>query len=286
MKRLAENLPPNVRMIDPDDEVSSYSLMDLCSVGLVWVSTVGLELACKGKTVVVAAGNYVAGTSFVQTVTDAGVYEALLEPLLELPAGAVSAEIRRLALRFGYGMFFRMPIEFPLVRMPNRETGNLAYSSLDALAPGRDAGVDRCARIVLEGERVCPPPTPVEQDRSTEAEDAFLKAVGRPRLTVLAYAEELIADGGLLEAWGETFCAEDGVTLLIHTPAEVTPHLVQAVTRAGLDREDGPDLVAGELDEDTIASVSAVFSRDDARGRPAGAPRYDAASLGELAKVA
>jgi hypothetical protein len=286
MKRLAEDLPPNVRMIDPDDEVSSYSLMDLCSVGLVWVSTVGLELACKGKNVVVAAGNYVAGTSFVQTVTDADAYEELLEPLLELPSGAVSAEIKRLALRFAYGMFFRMPIEFPLVRMPNRETGNLAYSSVDALVPGRDAGVDRCARIVLDGERVCPPPTSADLARSTEAEDAFLKPVAKPRLTVLAYAEELIADGGLLEAWGETFDADAEVTLLIHTPAEVTPHLVEAVTRAGLDREDGPDLVAGELDEDTMASVTAVFSSSVPAGALAAAPRYDAASVADLAKVA
>jgi hypothetical protein len=170
--------------------------------------------------------------------------------------------------------------------MPDHKTGRLTYNSTDALLPGRDAGLDRCVRVLLEGERVCPPPGPAEQARSTEAEDAFLNAAGKPRLTVLAYAEELIADGGLLEAWGHTFGADDGVTLLIHTPPEVTPHLVQAVTRAGLDREDGPDLVAGELDEDTMASVAAVFSRSETGGVPAGAPRYDAASLAELAKVA
>jgi hypothetical protein len=76
------------------------------------------------------------------------------------------------------------------------------------------------------------------------------------------------------------------VTLLIPTPADVTPHLVQAVARAGLDREDGPDLVAGELDEEALASVSAVFSQSEAAGAAAGAPRYDAASLADLAKVA
>jgi hypothetical protein len=286
MKRLAENLPANVRMIEPDVDISSYSLMEICAVGLVWISTVGLELACKGKNVVVAAGNYVAGTSFVHTVQDPAAYEEMLGSLTGLAPGFVSAEIKRLALRLAYGMFFRIPIDFPLVSMPNHKTGQLTYNSTDALLPGRDAGLDRCVRILLEGERVCPPPSMAELARSTEAEDAFLKAVGKPRLTVLAYAEELIADRGLLEAWGETFGADDDVTLLIHTPPDVTPHLVQAVARAGLDREDGPDLVAGELDDEMLASVSAVFSRYGASGVPAGAPRYDTASVAELAKVA
>jgi hypothetical protein len=271
-------------MIDPDEEISAYSLMDLCSVGLVWVSTAGLELACKGKTVVVAAGNRIAGTSFVHTISDGSRYEGTLDSLLGLEVAAVSAEIKRLALRFAYGLFFRLSIPFPLVRMPDAHTGQLAYDSLDALAPGRDAGLDRCVRVVLDGEPVCPPPTEADLARSTEAEDAYLLA--RPRLTVLAYAEELIADAGLLRAWGETFDARDGVTLLIHTPADVTPHLVQAVTSAGLDREDGPELIAGELDDDTMAMAAAVFSSSLPAGAPAAAPRYEAATLAELARVA
>jgi len=282
MRRLAENLPPNVRMIDADEEVSSYSLMDLCSVGLVWVSTAGLELACKGKNVVVAAGNRVAGTSFVHTVANRESYEDLLDSLIGLPVAAVSAEIKRLALRFAYCLFFRLPIPFPLITMPDPHTGELAYDSLDALLPGREPGLDRCCRIVIEGEPVCLPPGQAERARSTAAEEAYLK----PRLKVLAYAEELIADGALLEAWGKTFDAGDDVTLLIHTPAEMTERLVEAVAHAGLDREDGPELVAGELDDGILDLVAAVFSRAPSRGVPAGPPRYDVASLAELAKVA
>lgn len=286
MRQLAENLPPNVQMIDPDEEISSYSLMDLCSVGLVWVSTAGLELACKGKNVVVAAGNRIAGTSFAHTVDNSDSYDEMLDSLLTLPVAAVSVEVKRLALRFAYCLFFRLSIPFPLIRMPDAHTGEATYSSMEALLPGCEPGLDRSCRIVLEGEPVCPAPTQAELARSTEAEDAFLNATGKPRLTVLAYAEELIADGGLLEAWGETFGAVDDVTLLIHTPADVTPQLVEAVTRAGLDREDGPELVAGELDDDTMASVTAVFSSSVPVGALAAAPRYDAASLAELAKVA
>jgi hypothetical protein len=286
MRRLGADLPPNVQMIAPDDEVSSYSLMDIAAVGLVWVSTVGAEMACKGKEVVVAAGNYVHGAPFVHTVEDAATYDRMLDSLAGLPPAAVSPEIRRLALRHAYGLFFRTGIPFPLVRMMTPHDGELAYRSLDALLPGQDAGVDRCARILLEGEAICPPPTDAARARNTEAEDAFLADFGRRRLTALAFAEELIADGTLLQAWGDAFDGRDDVTLLIHTPVAATEHLVEAVTRAGLDREDGPDLLAEEVASDAMALVDAVFSRTAPSGTLADAPRFDAETVAELAVMA
>jgi hypothetical protein len=284
MRRLAVNLPANVRMVDPDDEISSYSLMNLCAVGFVWVSTVGLELACKGKPVVSAAGNYLSETGFVQTVGDTATYEPMLESLRTHPPGATDVEIMRRALRFAYGMFFRMPVHFPLVAMPNPHEGTLRYTSVQELRPGRDAGVDRCAQVVLDGTAVCPPPTAAQRARSTAAENAVLKGIDRARVTVLAFADELIADGELLHAWADAFDGRDDVTLLIQTHADQAPGLVDAVGRAGLDRDDGPDLVAGEIDADTMASVAAVLSGIAARGALATAPRYDADSLNELAK--
>jgi hypothetical protein len=281
MRALAENLPANARMIDPEDEISSYTLMDLSSVGLVWVSTVGLEMACKGKSIVVAAGNQVKGTPFVTTIDDAGTYEETIAPLLELAPDAVSADVRRLAMRFAYGAFFRLGIDFPLVRMTTPRDSELAYHSLDALQPGRDAGLDRCVRILLEGEPVYLPPTAADRARATDAEDVFLDGFGKRRTVALAFADELIADIALLEAWANTFDGRDDVTLLIHTPETETARLVDAVTAADLDREDGPDLVALEADATTMASVDAIFSRVARSDVPA--PRYDDASLAELA---
>jgi hypothetical protein len=281
MRALAENLPANARMIDPEDEISSYTLMDLSSVGLVWVSTVGLEMACTGKSIVVAAGNQVKGTPFVTTIDDAGTYETTIAPLLELAPDAVSADVRRLAMRFAYGAFFRLGIDFPLVRMTTPRDSELAYHSLDALQPGRDAGLDRCVRILLEGEPVYLPPTDADRARATDAEDVFLDGFGKRRTVALAFADELIADIALLEAWANTFDGRDDVTLLIHTPETETARLVDAVTAADLDREDGPDLVALEADATTMASVDAIFSRVARSDVPA--PRYDDASLAELA---
>ena len=65
---LGNHLPRNVRLVMPDDPISSYSLMDLAHLGLVYMSTVGLEMACKGKNVIVAGGGWLYDQPFVQTV--------------------------------------------------------------------------------------------------------------------------------------------------------------------------------------------------------------------------
>ena len=283
MERLGRDLPPNVRMVAPDDDVSSYSLMNACSVGLVWASTVGVELACKGKHVVVASGNVVGGTSFVTTIADAADYEATVEPLAALPAGASSPHVLRLALRFAHGFFYKFAIPFPLVRVPAVNVSELAYTSLEALMPGRDATLDRCARILLQGESPVPAPTAAERARPTDAEDAHLTAA-RPRaVTGLAFAEEIIADATLLQAWARTFAGRDDVTLVIHTLADQVERLVAVVEQAGLGDADGPDLVAVEADAATLASIDAVFSRHALAEAELAAPRYDETSIAALA---
>jgi hypothetical protein len=281
----AAGLPDNVRMVGPEDDLSSYTLMELCSVGLTWVSTAGLELACRGKQVVVAAGSAIHGTGFVATVTDAETFEAdHLDPLLDRPAGAASAEIRRHALRFAHLWWIRMRVPFGLVRMPDPHTGQLTYNSLDELRPGRDAGLDRCVRIVLDGEPVCPPPTAAQRARDTAAEDALLAGFGARRLTALAFAEEVIADATLLQAWAEAFDGRDDATLVIHTLAEHAAALVAVVTEAGLAGDDGPDLLALEADAEVIDGVDAVLSRSGEADALA-PPRYDDATIGRLASA-
>jgi hypothetical protein len=283
MSLLAENLPANVRMIGPDEELSSYTLMDLCALGLIWVSTVGLELACKGKPVVAAAGSAVSGTAFVHTVDDVDAYEGTLGALLPVTADDVSDDIARLALRFAYGLFFRMAIDFPLVAMPTPHEGRLRYRSLDELAPGRDAALDRCSRIVLDSEPACPSPTDAQRARDTGDEDAFLQARRPGRHTVLAFAGELIADPTLLAAWGRSFGDRDDVTLAIETTADQTAALISAVASAGLDGEDGPELVAGRFLDDRLVPLHAVFSRSAPADVPAALPWLDPACLTDQA---
>jgi hypothetical protein len=264
-------------MVAPEDEVSSYTLMEIAAAGLVYHSTVGLEVACKGKAVVAAAGSLVSGMPFARTVVDADGYEALLDELRALGPGAVDPEVKRLAHRFAYGRFFRTVIPFPLVRMPTPHEGRVAWSSLQDLVPGRDAGVDRCADILF-GAPPCPPPSAADRARDTAAEDAFLAPPTR-RFTALAYAHELIEDRTLLSAWASAFTADDDATLVIHTPAEATEALIAAVGEADLEEGAAPDLLAVGDGARELEGVDVLFSR---KHHEIPLPRFDDAGLAAL----
>lgn len=183
LRSLRSRAPLNMRVVMPEEELSSYALMDLACVGLVFQSTVGWEMASRGKTVVMAAGSRCSGLPFVHTVGTVSSYEPLLDSLASTPASHFDPEVRRLAYRFVYGFYFRFDIPFPLVDMPDPHSGRLAYSSLDELERGRCPSLDRICRILLEGESVCPPPTARELARTEDDEIAFfgLAPVTAPR---------------------------------------------------------------------------------------------------------
>ncbi len=170
---LAGRLPANVVIVGADAPVSSYTLIELSSVVLTYVSTIGLECACAGKAVVTACESLVSELPFVWNVTREDRYEPLLERLLEIPVGHRDPGIMCLAHRFAHGYYMQFNLPLPLVRMPTPQTGELAYASLDDLLPGRVPELDRILRVMLEGEPVCPAPTPEERARSDADERRF-----------------------------------------------------------------------------------------------------------------
>jgi hypothetical protein len=282
LEALREALPANARMVAADAEVSSYTLMDLATAGLVYHSSAGLELAAKGKATVVAAGSPVSGLPFVRTVRDAAGYEGVLGELRGIAPGTVDAGIRRGAWRFAYARLFRAPVPFPLVRQRSAVHGEPLWHAPEELGPGADAGLDRAVRIVLDGAPVCAPPGAAERARAPEPAGAYGDGPGAPapRFTAVAFAGELVEDARLLRVWGRAFGAEDPATLVIHTPPDATAALVAAVERAGLEGDGAPDLVAVAPAEGPEAH--AVLSGREPAGTLAALPRFDGGSPAAL----
>ena len=98
------SLPPNVVIVSADDPTSSYSLMDSTDFGLVYSSTTGLEMALRGKPVVVAAQTHYSGKGFTLDAQSPTEYEEFVTRLLDAPTGS-DVDVA-LARRYAYLFFF------------------------------------------------------------------------------------------------------------------------------------------------------------------------------------
>ena len=146
----AGRLPPNVRVIPPEDPVSSYDLLDACDVGLVLTSTVGLEAALAGKPVMVAGTPHYRGKGFTVDVDTVRGFQEQAGRLLDDPA-SLSVDVPR-ARRYAHAFFFDVPIEFPWVSEPVPGLARLHVDHPDQLGPGAHADLDRLCDGILEGD--------------------------------------------------------------------------------------------------------------------------------------
>jgi hypothetical protein len=146
-------MPANVRILDPDDPTSSYVLMEASDVGLVFSSTVGLELAVFGTPVIVAGRTHYRGKGFTIDVNSQEEFRTALDAAVADPA-AHAPDLER-ARRYAYAFFFRAPMQAPFVEEHVPGLARITIDEVDPLLPGRTPGVDRLCDQVL-GAAVVP----------------------------------------------------------------------------------------------------------------------------------
>ena len=153
-------LPANVRVVQADDPISSYSLMDVAALGLVYTSTVGLELAARGVPVVVAADTHYRGRGFTVDPDNADEYWAAVDRLVASPPGdSDRARTRELAKRYAVLFFFRFHHVLAAVHEDGRSRPQIRASTASDLDPGRDLPMDRVVNGILDGIAPIAPPS-------------------------------------------------------------------------------------------------------------------------------
>lgn len=106
--------PPHVITIEPDAEVNTYDLIEVAHMGLVYTTTVGMEMAMAGVPVVVSGHTHYRGKGFThdpETLTD--YFEILDQRIAEPLNRRLSREKVDLAIRYAYRFFFEYPFTFP-----------------------------------------------------------------------------------------------------------------------------------------------------------------------------
>jgi len=106
--------PPNTRVLPADYEVNSYDLVEAASLGLVYTTTLGLEMAMLGRPVIVTGQTHYRGKGFTQDPQDWEAYERLLAAAMADPAvHAPNRSKVEQAWTYAYRFFFEYPQPFP-----------------------------------------------------------------------------------------------------------------------------------------------------------------------------
>ena len=150
IRREVPTLPPNVRVIAPESPVSSYSLIDAARVGLVYTSTVGLEMAARGIPVVVGARTHYRGLGFTIDPTTPDEYWAAAERLVNSAVpGEVDPMTRSLARRYAHAFFFSFHRRLNEVHEEGHSRPRVLIRSTTDLDAGRDPSLDLIVSDVL-----------------------------------------------------------------------------------------------------------------------------------------
>ena len=120
VKEVLPKLPEHIHLIGPAEKMNTYDLIDVADVGLVYTTTVGLEMAMNGLPVIVAGHTHFRNRGFTHDADSWVSYFKLLGQILEEPEKfRLGNEEIELAWKYAYRFFFEYSRPYPwhLVRL-------------------------------------------------------------------------------------------------------------------------------------------------------------------------
>jgi hypothetical protein len=160
-----DQLPENVHVVGSSSSISSYSLMEMAALGLVYTSTVGLEMAARGIPVVSAGAGHYVHHGFTYDPQSQEEYWRTVERLLGSPPPPdEQARSQDLARRYAHLFFFRFHQYLDVVHEAGRSRPRLTVRVASELGPGRHPAVDRLMDCILEGDGPAITPVPANSN--------------------------------------------------------------------------------------------------------------------------
>ena len=153
-------LPDNLVIIPPEDDLSSYSLAAASDLAVMYSSTIGLETMAMGIPTVVAGYPFYAGKGFGMEPQDQEAYFKIVTHPEDVPP--ISDDELERARRWAYYLFFRRMLILPDIVQTAR-TGLPLIRELGDFGEGRYAGLDSFCGGILSG-------TPLETEDAASLE--------------------------------------------------------------------------------------------------------------------
>jgi len=122
VKEKLGEIPAHIHLVEPEEKINTYDVLDITDLGLVYTTTVGLEMAMRGIPVIVSGQTHYRDRGFTHDPDTWEDYYMMLEGLLKAPAEARLTEKQvELAWRYAYLFFFTFPKPFPWHLLDLRE---------------------------------------------------------------------------------------------------------------------------------------------------------------------
>ncbi len=144
------NLPENVTIIPPEMITNTYVLARLARRVVIFNTKLGMELAARGQSVIVAGDAWIRGKGFSHDADSAQSYIKLLDS--EETFKPLTPTLTAKAKRYAYHFFFRRCIPVKVLEKKNGwSLTSLTGNSMEMSYPGRDPGLDVICDGILNG---------------------------------------------------------------------------------------------------------------------------------------
>jgi hypothetical protein len=107
-------MPAHMHLIAPEAQINTYDVVEIADLGLVYTTTVGLEMAMRGIPVLVAGQTHYRNRGFTYDPESWDEYVAMLDSILtDIASARLTQEQVELSWRYAYLFFFKFPQPFP-----------------------------------------------------------------------------------------------------------------------------------------------------------------------------
>jgi len=112
VKSALPEIPSNIHLIGPLEKVNTYDLMELASLGLVYTTTTGLEMAMNGIPVIACGETHYRKRGFTLDPNSWDEYFSMVDESLDRKKTLTKRQVET-AWEYAYRFFFEYPLVFP-----------------------------------------------------------------------------------------------------------------------------------------------------------------------------
>jgi hypothetical protein len=151
IRDMYEVLPNNVSIIEPEDKINSFSILELSDMGIVHTSTVGLEMAIENKPVILISETHYRNKGFTYDASSEENFFATIDKLLN-ETESLPRQVE-LAKKYFYLMMFEYQHYVPMTLATNKTFNGYGVKDFKEIQQNKNAKINQIIERMMVGEK-------------------------------------------------------------------------------------------------------------------------------------